>query len=199
MTNPVTFFLSYPRSRTAWLSCYLTGMGVYCFHELWRTTPTIEAFAEAIRAKQRMGPVANADPSNWFFVDEMAEAFPEAQFIEILRPQEAVAASLAKSYGPGEYRLLLDAYQVAMDRHQQTASAYIPYGDWDADLSQAIWMRTTGGGMLFDEEWHQRCHTLNIQLTAAQMQQDWEDAENGRLAHLTAQVSRYLGGVTWVP
>ena len=196
--NPVTFFLSPPRCRTAWLSAYLTGMGVYCFHELWRTATTPTAFAEAIWAKRQHGPVANADPSNWFFVDDLQRLFPDAQFIELHRNPKDVYASLQRSYGEGPYESLLEAYERARQIHLVTKRGTYLMDWWNAETSKEIWWTASGGLLPFNEDWHQRCHEWNIQLTNERIARDWQAAELGAYAHLTERLSSYLGGMRWV-
>ena len=197
MDNPqaLTFFLSYPRCRTAWLATYLTGMGVYCFHELWRTCHTIDAVKQAMQAKGP-GPVANADPTNWIFIEELVEAFPDAVFIEITRPVAEVKVSCDESYGEGDYHELWAAYE-RMRSYRPPSCVTIDFDQWDELTSRQLFTRASGGTLPFNQDWHDRLHQLHIQLTEARIDEDHELASHGESAHILNKIQQYAGGVAW--
>ena len=181
----VTFFLSLPRSRTAWLSLYLTGMGVPCFHELWRDVNTIAEFKRAIEQKGP-GPVANADCSNWFFVPELREAFPDAQFILIDRLHDDVWRSAHDAYG-GDLVPLWDAY-ARVQQHPPPLVGTISFETWDQHVSREL-MALVGPGIPFNDEWHTRLHQLEVQITPQRVAEDVEMGRTGQLTHLARRMT----------
>ena len=180
-----TFFLSYPRSRTSWLATYLTGMGVYSFHELWRDVDNIKDFKEAMLA-QGPGPVTNVDASNWFFLTELREAFPDAQYIEIVRPASAVSVDLLGAYGT-DGATLLDAYEAVADELPPVVHR-LEFDDWDEAESRLI-MHMVAPDLPFNEGWHRRIHQLDIQVTTARIEEDFEMARRGALDHIVRRTS----------
>ena len=185
---PVTFFLTYPRSRTAWLATYLTGMGVYCYHELWRTVASINDFKDAMDSKGP-GPVANVDACNWFFLEELQATFPDAQYIVIMRDFKDVNASGMKSYGCN-FTPLEHAYRTA----QQTPPVSMPvvaFDTWDEQTSRQI-MRLVAPDLPFNEDWHRRMHQLNVQVTKERIAQDMEFGRTGKINHISEHIRRLV-------
>lgn len=199
---PVTFFLSRPRSRTAWLALYLTGLGIHCFHELWRTCSTIEEVARVITAQQAGGPVANADAANWFFLDELQEAFPEAQFIELYRPDVDVAASLRHTYGEGHYEALLEAYARVESATTLSQRTVVLYDGWTPEVSRRVYELANANwyqpGWTTDQvAWHERLHQVRVSITDERATTDLWMGETGQLQHMQQKVGQYLGGSLW--
>lgn len=198
MAHKVTFFLSFPRSRTAWLSVYLTGMGVYCFHELWRTCRSMEEFRQRIDEKRRVGPVANADATNWLFIKEIREAYPDATFIELQRPWPIVRQSLERHYGEGDYEYFHRASMKANELSLIVPSAKINVGRWEAKDSLDI-LKLAGGTM--DErnrDWHDRIHQVNIQVSQQRIIEDHGRVASGKAANISEKIMELCGGLSWV-
>ena len=184
-----TFFLSFPRCRTAWLSMYLTGMGVYCFHELWRTCSDIDSFRDAMESKGP-GPVANADPTNLLFLDQLQEAFPDAIFIEIIRPVDDVMQACIETYGPGDYTHLIDFYARAKKLFVPNISLTVPFDEWNEQMSSKIFDMTSDGDVAFNHDWHTRMHQLNIAITHERVEEDKALAKSGEFLHMAEAAQR---------
>lgn len=195
--SQVTFFLSLPRSRTAWLATYLTGMGVYCFHELWRDVTNIKDFKAAIESKGP-GPVANVDACNWFFLDDLHEAFPDAQFIKIERMYAEVWASMVDNYG-GDLLPLSNAYEAVKHSEISTPVSVYHFEEWTPTTSKFIWSDCCGDEIRgFNEDWHRRMHQLNVQITADRIADDLAMRDAGALPHLRERIARYARRGSWV-
>lgn len=198
MAKKVTFFLSPPRCRTAWLSLYLTGMGVYCYHELWRDVGTMDDFKQAIDSHK--GAVANADAGNWFFAKELHEAFPDAQFITLSRSGFGLQESLKRSYGDKDYTSLLNAYgnvSVALWDTLPIVSQYT-FEAWTPEVSKQIWWDCRLAETPFNGAWHERMHQVEVQVTEARIVEDYHMVMRGDMKHLQRKIEACEGRSLWV-
>ena len=78
------FILSLPRSGTAWLSNFLTWGDCFCYHELSYGCEALDDIEQAFR-KTDAPIVGTADTAAVLFHDKLAERFPEAKFLFVIR------------------------------------------------------------------------------------------------------------------
>lgn len=84
MMNPHFFVFCLPRSRSAWLSNFLTYESVFCMHEPLPECRTIEDLEAKLVTTGT--PIAGAaDTGAMFWVDEIIEHFPSARFVVLAR------------------------------------------------------------------------------------------------------------------
>lgn len=185
------FILSYPRSRTAWLSVFLTGCGIPCIHEGWKYAKT----AQELRAlMESMGSesVVNSDCSNIFFLDELKQEFPDARYILIMNDAQAVTESLEQSYGEQDYTDLIEAYRSAYFHLSVDPSMVIDCQSWSplesARLAQCI------GGVVPPKWWVESCSGMLVQLMPGQIRCDIDFARTGGVDHIYEHMRRR----TWV-
>lgn len=86
------FVTGLPRSRTAWLANLLSYGESFCFHDLFSTAMSMEAFEGKMRAAE-FRFVGHSDPSNALLQDSIAQKFPEAKWLIVERPIDEVHAS----------------------------------------------------------------------------------------------------------
>ena len=174
------FVLSMPRSRTAWLSVYLTGAGVFCFHEAWKHVKTAKELRSLMESKGD-GPVVNSDSTNIFFLDELREEFPEAKYLRILSDERRVIESTRRAYGAFEEAKLLNAYRSAFTG--VTADLTVDYAKWTPKTSLEIWNFVSNGKPI-DPHWHEQVNGMQVRLTARQIDHDIERAGNNDFGHI---------------
>lgn len=179
-----TFILSYPRSRTAWLSMFLTGAGAFTFHEAWKLVDNVKDLRLLMESKGP-GPVVNSDCSNIFFLKELQAEFPEAKYIRVLQNARVVVQSLNESYGPCDYEPMMDAYAKAFDgcHHDLLVDCEL----WDFETSKRIWALVSSGAPL-DEDWLEQCEGMQVQLMPWQIQTDIEQARLGMFNHIVTKL-----------
>jgi len=89
------FIISLPRSRTAWLSNYLTYGDSFCFHEGLVGCDSLKALRGKMEATG-FKTVGNSDCMNILLIDNIMEEFHDAKFVFIHRPKEEVIHELRK-------------------------------------------------------------------------------------------------------
>jgi hypothetical protein len=183
------FVLSYPRSRTAWLSCYLTGAGVPCFHEAWKYVEHVKELRVIMEAK--CAPVVvNSDCSNVFFLPELQAEFPEARYVKIVNDPASVVASLNDSYGRHDYHDMLACYDEAYQYPVDVAVTV----DWSEPSMFALW-ELVGNGQPFDQQWYDQMHGMLVQLMPWQIEADIEACRRHEQDHITRAMARWR--TTW--
>lgn len=182
------FILSLPRSRTAWLATYLNHGNVFAFHEAFKLVKTVKQLRVLMESKSKHGgPVVNVDCSNWFFLKELQDEFPDALYIRIDRDVAEVEASARESFGPQDYPVLFEAYHRAIEASLVRAAMVVDYARWNAEESLNIWNLVTGGDVM-DSDWHRQMHDLWIQLTPEAVREEVRMGEAGALLHLSRRM-----------
>jgi len=187
------FFLSYPRCRTAWLSVYLTGAGVPCFHEAWKDVENIDDLRNLMESRGD-GTVANADCANIFFLKEIQEEFPEAKFVKITRTPDDVYTSLVASYGPHNYRVFMDAYAVAMDQKVEVECS-INFDYWNAGTTKQLWSKIEPN-RTFDASWALRMEEFRVTVTKDRIKRDFETALEPQRLRMAEKLYQFAGNKT---
>ena len=180
--NPI-FVLSYPRSRTCWLTTYLAGAGEMAYHELWRRFATMEDMKTFMDSKG-IGSVVNVDCSNWFFVDEIRQAYPHAQFIRIDRDADGVLQSLREVFGEQDYAPMMDAYEEVIARTTVRPVVTVDFDQWTPSESLRIWKAVSNHQI--DPEWHEHMHDMDVQITMDAIKRGMEQ----NLDHLRQKLGR---------
>lgn len=146
--GPKFFVLSYPRSRTKWLSVALEGLhdGFIGCRSVWDL-------------KERLSYAhGNCDSSNILFYPQLKKAFPDGRFLIVHRDPEEVEDSLILS-GLGA-----EGMPLMMERMEEVLESSLPridYEDIDA-AGEEIWSICRGEG--FDSlRWQELCRN-NIQV-----------------------------------
>ncbi len=188
--NPV-FILSYPRSRTAWLSVFLTGCGIPCIHEGWKYAKTAQEL-RVLMESMGTGAVVNSDCSNIFFLDELKQEFPEARYIVILNDDQAVVESLKQSYGDHDYTELVTAYRRAYRDLDVEPLMVLDCRTWS--LVDSVRLAHCIGGVVPPKWWVESCSGLLVQLMPDQILRDIDLAHMGAVGHIHEHMRRF----TWV-
>lgn len=186
------FVLSYPRSRTAWLSAYLTGAGIYTFHEAWKMVRSPEELVALMDAKGP-GPVVNSDCSNVFFLPEITRLFPNARYLRILNDEHAVLDSLRTSYGDHDYRDMMGCYARAFAH--APADCTLDCRNWTEASVREAW-RIMSNGTTFDADWYAQMSGVLVQLMPEQIQTDIQRVVDGELSHIGDALTRWRA--SWV-
>lgn len=176
------FILAPPRTRTAWLATYLTGAGLYCFHEAWTQVKTVRDLRHLMESKGS-GLVGNSDCGNWLFLEDLQREFPDALYVKITRTGDMEQA-WADAFGVRDWTVMSDLYATLESRPLPPLVASIDFHAWTPDISLALWHALTNGRPM-DQDWHRMMHRLNVQLTTAAIQDDQRAAREGRYAHAT--------------
>lgn len=182
------FVLSYPRSRTAWLSVFLNGAGVPCFHEAWGQVKTVKELRALMESKGD-GPVVNSDCSNVLFFDELREEFPEAQYLVLKNSRQAVSDSLVKAYGAHDYQAVLDATEQAMQRAGRSGvlMRYLDVAQWGEPVSAWLYRQITGREV--DTDWLTQVSGMRVQLTPETIVEQLARGHRGDLSHITRRMT----------
>lgn len=181
------FVLSYPRCRTAWLSVFLTGAGVPCFHEAWKQVSTMDAMRQLMLA-QHAPVVVNSDCSNIFFLNELRASFPDARYLIITQSEAAIVASLKDSYGEADYLGLMERYRMAFSHATDLSADTIDCRAWDLAASARLVERMTGRPV--DARWVAQASGLLVQLMPWQIEADIHRAAHGDFHHITERIRR---------
>lgn len=89
-----TFFIcALPRSRTAWLSVFLTHGNSFCFHEPAVGLTDFRQMRTLFESTGRK-VVGSADCGNSWIVDGLAREFPQSLFVVVRRPLKEVRQSM---------------------------------------------------------------------------------------------------------
>jgi hypothetical protein len=92
----VTFTISLPRSRTAWL-CWFFGHAMTTMHDPLKDCASIDELGEKIDAKLQASPrLFITDTAAVFFVDQLVARFPGAQYLVVTRDPYQVRESLRR-------------------------------------------------------------------------------------------------------
>lgn len=90
----VTFMLSLPRSRSAWMTEFMRPYVALALHNPLQQCASIEELAQRIDPWH--GRVFVADVAAMFFFDQLVTRFPGAQYLFVHRPAREVEQSMRK-------------------------------------------------------------------------------------------------------
>lgn len=140
------FIFSTPRSRSAWLSIFLTGKNSFCYHEL-----TIELGWGNIANSREEKVVGAIDTAASLYPDIIYNAFPNARFFTLDRDRDEVNDSIRR------LGFDLDAKQITLPNHNRI------YFDKLSDIGYLaeIWDMIIGEG--FDSERAKILIDMNVQ------------------------------------
>lgn len=91
----VTFMLSLPRSRSAWMTEFMRPFVALALHNPLQQCASIEELAQQIDAAPT-GRVFVADVAAMFFFDQLVVRFPGAKYLFVHRPAREVEQSMQK-------------------------------------------------------------------------------------------------------
>ena len=185
------FVLSYPRCRTAWLSVFLSGAGVPCFHEAWKRAKTAKEL-RALMGAQQAPVVVNSDCSNVFFLKELREEFPDARFLTITNSDEAILSSLKESYGELDYTEMMQMYRAAFSHATGLPGVSVDCLEWDQSVS--AWLFEHIAGIPVNQVWIEQVSGMLVQLMPWQIRQDVARAAAGEFDH----IANAMKGASWV-
>lgn len=181
MYDDFFFVISYPRSRTAWLTMYLNAMDTFAYHEGWKYASTAKKLRKLFGAQ--LGPSINVDSCNYFFLPEIRKEFPDAKYITIKRPRLAVEASLKNSYGDSCARLL-DLYGNPDD---WPSDFNINYDEWTPKITAKLMTFITGEEFMVNQ-FSKMLHGLKVEVSKDQMNKDDAKLASGALEHIRRKV-----------
>lgn len=163
MTAPFVIF-SLPRSRSAWLSAFLSYGGRKCGHDLAPRCASIAEFAEML-ATEYVGTAETGAVIGWRAI---RKALPDAKFIVIRRPTSDVLISLDK-LGIGDLAITkqIDERAGMLDELSRVPGVKrFSFTDLNSlETCQAIFEYCLG--MPFDWEWWESLARINIQVDVA--------------------------------
>lgn len=156
-----TFFIcSLPRSRTAWLSVFLTHGDSFCFHEPAVELSDFSQFRPLFESTGRQ-VVGTSDCGNAWIVDGLAREFPESRFVVVRRPLEAVRQSMLEMGLPDNGTLEKSA--IMLDYTVRTYS-HISIDADDLGDPEAVKMLCEYVGAPFDIARFNLLAALNVQV-----------------------------------
>ena len=182
------FVLSYPRSRTAWLSVFLTGAGVPCFHEAWAHVTTAKQLRALMESKGE-GPVVNSDCSNVFFFDELRAEFPNAHYLRLYQTDAAITASLQSSYGDNNYQDMFASYARAFEHVSSSLlrwTAVIDCSMWNETTS--AWLYRTIAGREVDAGWLKQVSGMLVELLPGTIAEQQANGARGAFVHIARRM-----------
>jgi hypothetical protein len=186
----VTFVMSLPRSRTAWMAQTFYP-GLYTMHDPLKACESIAELQQFVDSHlhealeyHREHPVAVIDTSAVFFYPEINLRFPRARYLFVRRRMEDVQHSLAKAGQPTEMIREANKHYTAartlanVDKH---ATMVVQYEDLnDVRVLHNMWRFM---GALGDpgEGYFERMLGQNIQIPFEQQQRETDRHKVSRL------------------
>lgn len=141
------FILALPRSRTAWLSNWLSFGDTMLLHEPLSDTPTLEILEDKLKAlgtKQ----AGIADTAASFLVERLTDKYPKAKFIVVQRDPQEVARSLRMLGMDGASTAMLQGVLDDAKAHLVASGVdykEVSYHDLDKlDCLENLWVWATG-------------------------------------------------------
>jgi hypothetical protein len=182
------FVLSPPRARTCWLTVYLQGYGIPAVHEGWKYWPKPDLLRLAME-RMSNGIVVNVDSSNPIRLDEIAEHFPTARFINIYRPWDVCVASLRDTLGRDlpDGKALGARYAAAQISVARRAFE-ITFEEWTPAVSRKL-LHWLDPSLPVNPVWDYFCAGLDIQLFSARLN---EELDTYNANHIVT-----IGGELW--
>ena len=113
--------MSLPRSRTAWLSNFLTVGKCYCYHDLWyHSGCDAAAFGESMRHPEVLADSSGtADSGAIFALDEIRKELPDLVEIYVRRDLSECISSMALAMDEPEDAIrpfMIDCHEALEDR-----------------------------------------------------------------------------------
>jgi hypothetical protein len=156
MKNERNFIiLSLPRSRTAWLSLYLTLAGLPCEHELIGTSDSFEAAIAKIKSKG----IGSCDTSQIFRLKELKDQL-DPRILIIKRNVNDVIDSLSKIGITGIDEFIIKQAQLIEEASQDKEALTIKYEDIDSRIEEIY--SYLSGGLEFNQEIYKRLRDYNV-------------------------------------
>lgn len=148
MSRPF-IILALPRSRTAWVSCFLTCGNLFCQHEVYGVGVTPNEIARSIK-EQRARYSGICCPGSLLVWRELVSLFPDATYVYLRRPRDESQASLARVSGVSEEILRpgFDALERAAREFVEEAEPYVVDSQ---NLSDEFWARMLWSWVAPDE------------------------------------------------
>lgn len=141
--------LALPRSRTAWLSIFLTHSNSFCFHEPLLGCSTVADLEQRFREVDTE-VVGGADTGAALFLDRIVELMPDIRLAVVERPLEQCAQSL-RALGDIDVIIATESLrriQSALDdAKQRYRPLVVRFADLnDPDTARALWEHCIGEG-----------------------------------------------------
>lgn len=188
MTHPF-FIVALPRSRTTWLSAFLTGPNILCYHEATRVCASMDDLALLLATTPRHY-AGNCDGFNLAIFDDLVRRFPGAKFVTILRPVPDVRRSLDRVGLPvGEKHLAaMDAALHECAGRSHMALAFDELDDEEA--VRALWDELFPN-IFFDCARYQLFRDAKIEPTARRIRELPEGVKPWHLESLRQMYQRF--------
>lgn len=165
------FVFSLPRSRSAWLSVFLSQGNSFCYHE---ALTHIKSFSELKQLFYRSEAkvVGNSDPTNIVFADEILTHFPDAKILIVDRPVTEVWESLKRVGLEFDLDFLKARYGELHEMANNNENALLVGFEQleSVDVMAAVWEHLMQDEEPFDLHRFYELNRLNIQV------HDMEDA-----------------------
>lgn len=161
------FITGLPRSRTAWLSTFLSYDGAFCFHEAMmfcglETEKIPELFKST--GKEYIG---NSCSSISHFLDFYEKAFPDAKYVLIHRDIDDVQVETDKIFGVNTKEGLITCVNALSELARRVKPLIIDFKDLnDVKAARTIWGYCIPA-IPFDEMRFKMLNDMDIQLTQA--------------------------------
>jgi hypothetical protein len=152
------FITGLPRSRTAWLSAFMSSGDVFCHHELIKENQDVVSYANAMAKGYRV--VGNADCGGMVFPDILAL---HDAIVIIERDPEEVIESLNKVF-PEKTKETPEIVYELQKRLDMVNGLRIPYNEVNSSIKK-IWEHCTGSLTGFDENRFNLMRELRITTT----------------------------------
>ena len=163
---PRLFFVTgLPRSRTAWMSVFLTHGPSICLHEPTTRCGSMKEVRELMESQQPLGWVGAADPNLGLFAEEwLAEFGHDTPIVAIARSAQGSVTAGQRAFGGRTTDLEHVAAETARGLKLIEDARGLPtvaYDQLDAQLSE-VW-EELGLREPFPTAWHRELARLNIQ------------------------------------
>jgi S-adenosylmethionine:tRNA-ribosyltransferase-isomerase (queuine synthetase) len=156
MKNKRNFIiLSLPRSRTAWLSLYLTLAGLPCEHELIGKSESFEAAIKKIKSEG----IGSCDTSQVFRLKELKDEL-DPRILVIKRNANEVIDSLSKIGITGIDDFIIKQNELLSEASKGEETLTINYEEIDSRIEEIY--SFLSGGLKFDKEVYKKVKDYNI-------------------------------------
>lgn len=140
--NPHFFVFCLPRSRSAWLSNFLTYESVFCLHEPLPECRSIEDL-EAKLATTGLPISGVSDTGAMFWVDEIIEHFPSARFVILARDPTGFVEQTCRMGTPENDAIaMMDQFSAAIEALHKLGRRTLTVASKqldDYDVANAVW------------------------------------------------------------
>lgn len=158
--KPDFLIVGLPRSRTAWLSNWLTYGKSFCFHEPLLGCDSLAAFQQKFDVPYEV--VGAADTGAIFWLEQILMLAPDTKLIIVERPVEDCIQSLDATGIPYDEALVYQAAKL-LERARQYDNMWVPFHSLDADhVGASIWHHCVGDG--FDVNRFRMLRDLRVEI-----------------------------------